>query len=112
MAKVKFTKEIYTKWFKQMMLIRRFEEKSAQLYGQQKIRGFCHLYIGQEAVIAGCMTALGENDKLITAYRDHGHAGTDRLLGHEARLCRVCLEPIPTTRFQRENHLHEQHPLE
>ena len=74
MAKVKFTKEIYTKWFKQMMLIRRFEEKSAQLYGQQKIRGFCHLYIGQEAVIAGCMTALGENDKLITAYRDHGHA--------------------------------------
>ena len=74
MAKVKFTKEIYTKWFKQMMLIRRFEEKSAQLYGQQKIRGFCHLYIGQEAVIAGCMTALEENDKLITAYRDHGHA--------------------------------------
>ncbi|MFT5725375.1 MAG: pyruvate dehydrogenase E1 component alpha subunit [Bacteroidia bacterium] len=74
MAKVKFTKEIYTKWFKQMMLIRRFEEKTAQLYGKQKIRGFCHLYIGQEAVIAGTMTALKSNDKLITAYRDHGHA--------------------------------------
>jgi pyruvate dehydrogenase E1 component alpha subunit len=74
MAKVKFTKEIYIKWFKQMMLIRRFEEKSAQLYGQQKIKGFCHLYIGQEAVIAGTMTALESNDKLITAYRDHGHA--------------------------------------
>ena len=57
-----------------MLLIRRFEEKSAQLYGQQKIRGFCHLYIGQEAVIAGTMSAIKEDDKLITAYRDHGHA--------------------------------------
>jgi len=56
------------------MLIRRFEEKSAQLYGQQKIRGFCHLYIGQEAVIAGTMSAIEKDDKLITAYRDHGHA--------------------------------------
>jgi len=74
MAKVKFTKEIYTKWYKQMLLIRRFEEKSAQLYGQQKIKGFCHLYIGQEAVIAGTMSAIEEDDKLITAYRDHGHA--------------------------------------
>ena len=74
MAKVKFTKEIYRKWYEQMLLIRRFEEKSAQLYGQQKIRGFCHLYIGQEAVIAGTMSAIKEDDKLITAYRDHGHA--------------------------------------
>lgn len=74
MAKVKFTKEIYKKWYEQMMLIRRFEEKSAQLYGQQKIRGFCHLYIGQEAVIAGTMSAIEKDDKLITAYRDHGHA--------------------------------------
>ncbi len=56
------------------MLIRRFEEKSAQLYGQQKIKGFCHLYIGQEAVIAGTMSAIEKDDKLITAYRDHGHA--------------------------------------
>jgi len=74
MAKVKFTKEIYRNWYEQMLLIRRFEEKSAQLYGQQKIRGFCHLYIGQEAVIAGTMSAIKEDDKLITAYRDHGHA--------------------------------------
>lgn len=74
MAKVKFTKEIYTNWYEQMLLIRRFEEKSAQLYGQQKIRGFCHLYIGQEAVIAGTMSAIEKGDKLITAYRDHGHA--------------------------------------
>jgi pyruvate dehydrogenase E1 component alpha subunit len=57
-----------------MMLMRRFEEKSAQLYGQQKIKGFCHLYIGQEAVVAGTMSALEKDDRLITAYRDHAHA--------------------------------------
>ncbi len=57
-----------------MLLIRRFEEKSAQLYGQQKIRGFCHLYIGQEALVAGAMSVLTKDDKMITAYRDHGHA--------------------------------------
>lgn len=74
MAKVKLTKDTYLNWFEMMMLIRRFEEKSAQLYGQQKIRGFCHLYIGQEAVIAGTMSAIQKEDKLITAYRDHGHA--------------------------------------
>jgi pyruvate dehydrogenase E1 component alpha subunit len=69
-----FTKEQYLSWYHTMMLVRRFEEKSAQLYGQQKIRGFCHLYIGQEAVIAGMMTAINKEDKVITAYRDHGHA--------------------------------------
>ena len=74
MAKIKFTKEIYRSWYEQMLLIRRFEEKAAQLYGQQKIKGFCHLYIGQEAVIAGTMSAITKDDKLITAYRDHGHA--------------------------------------
>lgn len=57
-----------------MLLLRRFEEKSGQLYGMQKIRGFCHLYIGQEAVAAGCMTATNPDDKFITAYRDHGLA--------------------------------------
>jgi pyruvate dehydrogenase E1 component alpha subunit len=74
MAKVKLSKETYEQWFEQMMLIRRFEEKSAQLYGQQKIRGFCHLYIGQEALVAGAMSVLTKEDKMITAYRDHGHA--------------------------------------
>lgn len=74
MAKLTFSKETYEQWFGQMMLIRRFEEKSAQLYGQQKIRGFCHLYIGQEALVSGAMTAITKDDKLITAYRDHGHA--------------------------------------
>ena len=57
-----------------MLLLRRFEEKAGQLYGMQKIRGFCHLYIGQEAVAAGCMTATKPDDKFITAYRDHALA--------------------------------------
>ena len=57
-----------------MLLLRRFEEKAGQLYGMQKIRGFCHLYIGQEAIAAGCMTATNPDDKFITAYRDHALA--------------------------------------
>lgn len=57
-----------------MLLLRRFEEKAGQLYGMQKIRGFCHLYIGQEALAAGCMTATKPEDIFITAYRDHGLA--------------------------------------
>lgn len=71
---VEFTKEHYLQWYHTMMLVRRFEEKSAQLYGQQKIKGFCHLYIGQEAIVAGMITAIHKEDKVITAYRDHGHA--------------------------------------
>jgi pyruvate dehydrogenase E1 component alpha subunit len=74
MAKNKFTKETYLNWYEQMLLMRRFEEKAAQLYGQQKIKGFCHLYIGQEAIVAGAMSALRKEDKHITAYRDHAHA--------------------------------------
>jgi pyruvate dehydrogenase E1 component alpha subunit len=74
MATNNFNKETYLAWYEQMMLMRRFEEKAAQLYGQQKIKGFCHLYIGQEAVVAGTMSALKKEDKLITAYRDHAHA--------------------------------------
>ncbi|MDZ4666910.1 MAG: pyruvate dehydrogenase (acetyl-transferring) E1 component subunit alpha [bacterium] len=74
MATNNFTKENYLDWYEQMMLMRRFEEKAAQLYGQQKIKGFCHLYIGQEAVVAGTMSALKKEDRIITAYRDHAHA--------------------------------------
>ena len=74
MAKTKFTKETYEGWYEQMLLMRRFEEKSAQLYGQQKIKGFCHLYIGQEAVVAGTVSATRKDDRHITAYRDHAHA--------------------------------------
>lgn len=59
----------------QMLLIRRFEEKSAQMYGLRKIGGFCHLYIGQEAVAVGSIAALDmKKDYVLTGYRDHGHA--------------------------------------
>ncbi len=78
--KAPFSKDTYKYWFESMLLMRRFEEKAGQLYGQQKIRGFCHLYIGQEACAAGSVTALKEGDKYITAYRDHAHPlalGTD-----------------------------------
>lgn len=70
----KFSKETYLYWYELMLLLRRFEEKAGQLYGMQKIRGFCHLYIGQEAIAAGAMTATRPEDKFITAYRDHGLA--------------------------------------
>jgi pyruvate dehydrogenase E1 component alpha subunit len=70
----KFSKETYLYWYELMLLIRRFEEKAGQMYGMQKIRGFCHLYIGQEAIAAGCLTATTPDDIFITAYRDHGLA--------------------------------------
>ncbi len=56
-----------------MLLIRRFEEKAGQLYGMGLIGGFCHLYIGQEAVVVGVQMALSQGDEVITSYRDHGH---------------------------------------
>jgi pyruvate dehydrogenase E1 component alpha subunit len=73
-AKLTFGKETYLQWYELMLLIRRFEEKCAQMYSQQKIRGFLHLYNGQEAIMAGVMSAIGPKDPIITAYRDHGHA--------------------------------------
>ena len=79
-SKVKYSKETYTFWYESMLLMRRFEEKAGQLYGQQKIRGFCHLYIGQEACASGSISALTKDDKWITAYRCHAHPlglGTD-----------------------------------
>lgn len=79
-SKVKYSKETYTFWYESMLLMRRFEEKAGQLYGQQKIRGFCHLYIGQEACASGAISALTKDDKWITAYRCHAHPlglGTD-----------------------------------
>jgi pyruvate dehydrogenase E1 component alpha subunit len=57
-TKAPYSKETYTFWFESMLLMRRFEEKAGQLYGQQKIRGFCHLYIGQEACVSGAVSAL------------------------------------------------------
>ena len=59
--------------YRDMLLIRRFEEKAGQLYGMGLIGGFCHLYIGQEAVVVGMQMALAEGDEVITSYRDHGH---------------------------------------
>ncbi|HJP63780.1 MAG TPA: thiamine pyrophosphate-dependent enzyme, partial [Mucilaginibacter sp.] len=74
MSSIEINKDTYLMWYEAMLLMRRFEEKSGQLYGQQKKRGFCHLYIGQEAVMAGAMSVLRHEDSMITAYRDHAHA--------------------------------------
>ena len=67
------SKEQLLDFYRQMLLIRRFEEKAGQLYGLGLIGGFCHLYIGQEAVAVGLQSALSDKDSVITGYRDHGH---------------------------------------
>ncbi len=67
------TKDQLLHWYKEMLSIRRFEEKAGQLYGMGLIGGFCHLYIGQEAVVVGVQSVLKPIDSVITAYRDHGH---------------------------------------
>ncbi|GIQ71853.1 pyruvate dehydrogenase (acetyl-transferring) E1 component subunit alpha [Bradyrhizobium sp. ma5] len=68
-----FSREQELKALRDMLLIRRFEEKAGQLYGMGAIGGFCHLYIGQEAVVVGMQMALKQGDEVITGYRDHGH---------------------------------------
>jgi len=68
-----FTDEQELKAYYNMLMIRRFEEKAGQLYGMGKIGGFCHLYIGQEAVVTGVQMAMQDGDQMITSYRDHGH---------------------------------------
>src|SRR3712207_7656506 len=68
-----FTAEEELSAYREMLLIRRFEEKAGQLYGMGLIGGFCHLYIGQEAVAVGLQMAMTEGDQAITGYRDHGH---------------------------------------
>jgi pyruvate dehydrogenase E1 component subunit alpha len=70
---IQFNKEQELEAYRQMLLIRRFEEKAGQLYGMGFIGGFCHLYIGQEAVVTGMQMSLKEGDQVITGYRDHGH---------------------------------------
>lgn len=67
------SKEDLLTYYREMLLIRRFEEKAGQLYGMGLIGGFCHLYIGQEAVVVGLEACTEEGDKRITTYRDHGH---------------------------------------
>ncbi|MGV1793900.1 pyruvate dehydrogenase (acetyl-transferring) E1 component subunit alpha [Rhizobium lusitanum] len=68
-----FDRDAELKAYREMLLIRRFEEKAGQLYGMGFIGGFCHLYIGQEAVVVGMQLALKDGDQIITGYRDHGH---------------------------------------
>ncbi len=70
---LEFAKEEEMQALRQMLLIRRFEEKAGQMYGMGLIGGFCHLYIGQEAVVIGMKMAMSDGDQMITGYRDHGH---------------------------------------
>src|SRR5258705_2147471 len=70
---LEFTREQELTALRDMLLIRRFEEKAGQLYGMGAIGGFCHLYIGQEAIVVGMQMALKKGDEVITGYRDHGH---------------------------------------
>ncbi|MBV2186181.1 MAG: pyruvate dehydrogenase (acetyl-transferring) E1 component subunit alpha [Rhizobium sp.] len=72
-AVAEFDRDTELKAYREMLLIRRFEEKAGQLYGMGFIGGFCHLYIGQEAVVVGMQMALTDGDQVITGYRDHGH---------------------------------------
>ena len=70
----KISKETYLQWYETMFRVRRFEEMAQRSYMQQKIRGFLHVYIGQEALAAGIISACKHTDPIITAYRDHGLA--------------------------------------
>ncbi len=70
---LQFTRDEELAAYREMLLIRRFEEKAGQLYGMGFIGGFCHLYIGQEAVVVGMQMAIKPGDQVITTYRDHGH---------------------------------------
>ena len=71
--KMNYDLDLLQDMYKKMLLIRRFEEKAGQLYGMGQIGGFCHLYIGQEAVVVGIQSAQIEGDTIVTSYRDHGH---------------------------------------
>jgi pyruvate dehydrogenase E1 component alpha subunit len=72
-SKMNYDLELLKDMYQKMLLIRRFEEKAGQLYGMGKIGGFCHLYIGQEAVVVGIQSVQIEGDSVVTSYRDHGH---------------------------------------
>src|SRR5438105_1344472 len=101
-----------------MLLIRRFEERASQQYQAQKIGGFCHLYIGQEAVVAGAVAAVRDDDYIITAYRDHAHAlarGTSadacmaELFGKETGCSRGLGGSMHF--FNRQNHMYGGHAI-
>jgi len=80
----KYSEATYELWYETMLRIRKFEEKTLLMYSQQKIRGFCHVYIGQEAIAAGIKSALKPEDCLVTGYRQHGLA---LMKGLSARSC-------------------------
>ena len=101
-----------------MLLIRRFEERASQQYQAQKIGGFCHLYIGQEAVVCGAVAATRHDDYIITAYRDHAHAlarGTSpeacmaELFGKETGCSRGLGGSMHF--FDRQNHMYGGHAI-
>ncbi len=73
-SKIKYDKATYLRWYETMLQIRKFEEATLIAYGQQKVRGFCHVYIGQEAIAGGLVSALRKEDAIVTAYRQHGIA--------------------------------------
>src|SRR5437762_7243428 len=73
LAEPDLSAETLKRWYADMLLIRRFEERAGQMYGMGLIGGFCHLYIGQEAVVVGMQASLQEGDTIVTSYRDHGH---------------------------------------
>src|SRR5438045_5136578 len=101
-----------------MLLIRRFEERASQQYQAQKIGGFCHLYIGQEAVVVGAVAAVRDDDYIITAYRDHAHA-LPRGPSADACMAELFGKETGCTRglggsmhlFDRRNHLYAGHAI-
>ena len=99
----KFTPEEDLQAYREMLLIRRFEEKAGQMYGMGLIGGFCHLYIGQEAVVVGMQMALDEGDQMITSYRDHGHM---LACGMDAKGVMAELTGTPRRLFQGQGRLH------
>jgi pyruvate dehydrogenase E1 component alpha subunit len=84
-----YSKKQYLEWYESMLQIRRFEEKTLLFYSLQKIRGFCHVYIGQEAIAAGMKSAIKKEDAVVTAYRQHGIA-LSRGLSSKSCLAELC----------------------
>ena len=89
--------ETLKQFYRDMLLIRRFEERAGQLYGMGLIGGFCHLYIGQEAVVVGMQSTINDKDAIITSYRDHGHM---LAAGMEARGVMAELTGKPAPEFE------------
>ena len=100
-AEPRISAEALKRWYTDMLLIRRFEERAGQMYGMGLIGGFCHLYIGQEAVVVGMQAALQEGDTIVTSYRDHGHmlaCGMDPKGVMSELTGRRCGRSVPTSR--------------